>query len=46
MLDTRNAMRALQEQFDKLHLEKTQLSEVLAKKSAQLDLAHSAVNDI
>ena len=39
-------MRALQEQYDKLYLERTQMGEQLAKRSAQLDLAHSAVNDL
>ena len=46
MLDTRNAMRALQEQYAELNLEKTNFGDKLTKKSAQLDLAHTAVNDM
>ena len=39
-------MRALQEQFNSLHLEKATVGDRLTKKSAQLNLAHTAVNDI
>ena len=45
-MDAQMSIRDLQNQLQQSHNEKEALARRLAKKSAQLDLAHTAVNDM